>query len=300
MNIVMSGASGLIGKALWQKLTSRGDNVVRLVRRLPVGTDVRWVPDQPLDPAVLANSDAVVHLSGKSIAGRWTGGAKREIRDSRVQSTKTLATAAAESFRRTGNPKTFLCASAIGYYGDRAEEVLTEHSAPGTGFLPETCVAWEQAAEPAREAGVRVVNLRIGVVLARDGGALASMMLPFKLGLGGRIGTGRQFWSWVSLADVIGAFVFTLDNDTLYGPVNVVAPSPVTNAEFVEALGQALHRPVVMPLPAFAVKMLLGEMGNSLLLDSTRVMPAKLEWAKYRFVHPELNDALVTALVGQE
>lgn len=296
MNILMSGASGLIGTALRQRLTAAGEQVSALVRRSPQAGEIQWDPSRPLEPEKLAGFDAVVHLTGKSIAGRWTAKFKQEVRDSRVHSTQTLATAAAESFRRTGAPGIFVAASAIGYYGNRGDELLTEDSAPGQGFLPEVCVAWEAAANPAREAGLRVVHLRIGVVLAHDGGALPPLLLPFKLGLGGRIGDGRQFWSWVSLDDVTGAFVFALQSEQLRGAVNTVAPSPVRNVEFVKALAAELHRPAIIPLPAFAVKAMLGEMGKVLLLDSVRVKPGKLQAAGYRFAYPELQDAMRAAL----
>ena len=257
---------------------------------------MQWNPAEPLDPAKLAGCDAVVHLAGKNIAGYWTAKFKQEVRDSRVQGTQTLARAAAESFRRSGQPRVFISASAIGYYGNRGDELLTEESPPGQGFLPEVSQQWEAATNAAREAGVRVVNLRIGVVLARDGGALPPMLLPFRLGLGGRIGSGKQYWSWVSLDDVVGIILFALQNDSLRGPVNVVSPEPARNEEFVRALGEELHRPTIFPLPAFVVRTLMGEMGDAALLGSARVEPAKLKAAGYQFRHPHLRDALRAAL----
>jgi uncharacterized protein len=298
MRILISGASGLIGSALCRKLAAHGHETVALVRRTPQQNEVQWDPHTTLDPAQLAGFDAVVHLAGKGIAGRWSEKFKQQVRDSRVQGTRTLATAAAESFRRTGQPRALICASAIGYYGNRGDELLTEASPPGQGFLAETCMAWEAAADPARDAGLRVAHLRIGVVLAKDGGALPPLLLPFRLGLGGRIGDGRQFWSWVELEDVVGAFAFALDNENVSGPANVVAPNPAPVSEFVRALGDVLHRPTIFPLPAFAVRMLLGEMGETFLLGSSRVLPEKLQGAGYRFAFPQLRAALQAALNG--
>ena len=296
MHIAISGASGLIGRALTHALRKKGDQPIALVRRPARENEVQWDPAQPLDPARLSGCDAVVHLAGKNIAGYWTEKFKQQVRDSRVQGTRTLATAVAESFRRSGQPRVFLSASAIGYYGNRRDELLTEESAPGRGFLPEVSQEWETATAAAREAGVRVVNLRIGVVLARDGGALKSMLLPFRLGLGGRIADGQQYWSWVSLDDVVGIILFALQNDSLRGPVNVVSPEPARNEEFVRALGEAVHRPTIFPLPAFAVRTLMGEMGEAALLGSARVQPSKLKAAGYQFRHPQLKDALQWAL----
>ncbi len=298
MRILISGASGLIGSALRTNLTQRGDETAALVRHPPRAGEVQWTPGQPLDPQKLFEFDAIVHLAGKNIAGRWSKNFKQEVRDSRVQGTHTLATATAASFRQCGSPRTFIAASAIGYYGNRGDEVLTESSAPGRGFLPEVCVEWEAAADPAREAGLRVAHMRIGVVLAKHGGALPPLLLPFRLGLGGRIGDGRQYWSWIALEDLVGAFVFALHDKNVSGPVNVVAPHPVRVSDFVHELGDVLHRPAMLPLPALAVKLLLGEMGETLLLDSAKVMPTKLEAADYRFTYPDLHGALAAALGG--
>ena len=261
-----------------------------------MGDEVQWNPGQALDPQKLAGFDAIVHLAGKSISGRWSENFKREVRESRVLGTRTLATAAAESFRRTGLPRAFVAASATGYYGNRGDEELTEDSKRGSGFLAEVCEEWEAAATPAAEAGVRVVNLRIGVVLAKHGGALQAMLPAFRLGLGGPVGDGRQYMSWIALDDVVGAFLFALTNEKLHGPVNAVAPQPVRNVEFVRALGKALHRPAFFPLPAFVVRTAFGEMGEALLLGSAWVRPAKLEAAGYPFRHPELDEALRAAL----
>jgi uncharacterized protein (TIGR01777 family) len=296
MRVLISGASGLLGQALTRALRAAGHEPVALVRRAPRTGEVQWDPNQPLDPAKLGDCDAIVHLAGKNIAGRWTEEFKREVLQSRVRGTEALATAAAQSYRESGHPRVFLCASGAGYYGNRGDELLTEDSSPGQGFLAQVCQQWEAATAVASAAGVRVVNLRTGVVLARDGGALKPMLLPFRLGLGGRVGSGHQYWSWISLEDEVAAMLFILQNDSLRGPVNAVGPAPVRNAEFVRALGKVLHRPTIFPLPEWVVKTLLGEMGEELLLTSARVMPAKLNAAGYRFAHSELQDALRAAL----
>lgn len=296
MRILISGASGLIGTALRTELAQRGDETAALVRHAPRGEDVQWTPGRPLDPQKLYGFDAVVHLGGKNISGLWSRKHKQEVRESRVQGTRTLATAAAASFRLCGSPRLFVAASAIGYYGNRGDESLTETSSPGTGFLPEVCIQWEAAADPAREAGLRVAHMRIGVVLAKNGGALPPLLLPFRLGLGGRIGDGRQYWSWVALADVVGAFALALHDEDIGGPINVVAPHPARVSHFVDTLGSVLRRPTILPVPALAVRMLLGEMGETLLLGSAKVLPAKLEAAGYSFVHPELRGALQAVL----
>lgn len=296
MRVIISGASGLLGGALARALREAKHETLALVRHSPGAGEVQWDPRQPLDPAKLAGCDAVVHLAGKNIAGRWTEQFKREVLESRSVGTRTLATAASESFRLTGQPTVFVCASGVGYYGNRGDEMLTEQSAPGTGFLAEVCKQWEAATDPARDAGVRVVNLRIGVVLAKDGGALKPMLLPFQLGVGGKIGSGRQWWSWVAIEDVIGVMKLALQNEQLSGPVNVVGSSPVRNAEFVKALGKALHRPTIFPLPEFVVKTVLGEMGEELLLTSARAVPEKLQAAGYKFLYNDLQDALQAAL----
>lgn len=296
MCVMISGASGLLGTALTRALRSEGYETVALVRRPPGEGEVQWDPHQPLDAAQLAGCDAIVHLAGKNIAGLWTAKFKQEVMESRSHSTQILATAVAESFRRTGQPRVFVSASGVGYYGNRGDEVLTEQSAAGAGFLASVCQQWEAAAAPARDAGVRVVNLRIGVVLARDGGALKPMLLPFRLGFGGRIGSGKQWWSWVALDDVIGAMKFALQNEGLQGPVNVVGPSPVRSAEFVRALGRAMQRPTFFPLPEFVIRTVMGEMGDELLLTSARAMPQKLQGAGYEFWHADLDAALRAAL----
>jgi uncharacterized protein len=296
MRILISGATGLVGRALTRALAAEGHGSVALVRRDPRPGEVQWNPGKPFDPEKLAGCDAVVHLAGKNVAGRWTEKFKQEMRDSRVRGTQTVAIAVAEAFRRTGRPGVLVSASAIGYYGNRGDELLTEESSPGQGFLADVSQQWEAATAPAHEAGVRVVDLRIGVVLARQGGALRAMLLPFRLGMGGRVGSGRQYWSWISLEDVVGVILFALQKDSLRGPVNVVSPEPARNADFVRALGEELHRPTILPLPAFAVRTLFGEMGDAALLGSARVEPAKLKAAGYQFRYQHLKDALRAAL----
>jgi uncharacterized protein len=296
MRVIISGASGLLGTALTRALRSQAHQTVALVRRPPCEAEVQWDARQPLDPAKLAGCDAIMHLAGKNIAGRWTAKFKQEVLESRSLTTKILATAAAESFQRTGQPRALVSASGVGYYGNRGDEVLTEESVAGAGFLAEVCKQWEAATAPAREAGMRVVSLRIGVVLARNGGALKPMLLPFQLGLGGRIGGGQQWWSWIALDDVIGTMMFALQKESLQGPVNTVAPNPVRNAEFVRALGKTLHRPTIFPLPEFVIRSLMGEMGEELLLTSARATPQKLQAAGYQFRHADLDEALRAAL----
>jgi len=239
--------------------------------------------------------DAVIHLAGESIAtGRWTPAKKNRILASRVDSTRTLASAMAKLHPR---PRVLVCASAIGYYGHRADETLTESSATGTGFLAEVCQAWEAAADAALQSGIRVVHLRFGMILSARGGALAKMLTPFRFGGGGIIGNGRQYWSWVTLDDVVRAILFAVERDQLVGPVNVVSPQPVTNREFTQTLGSVLHRPTVLPMPAPVARMALGEMADELLLASTRVLPATLTRAGFQFQHPKLKEAL-HALLG--
>ena len=296
MRILISGASGLMGSALQPALVSAGHTTAALVRRPAAGDQVQWDPSSPLESRKVSGFDAIVHLAGKNVAGRWSDKFKREVRESRVLGTRTLATAAAELFRQTGQPRVLVAASATGYYGNRGDEVLTEASPRGAGFLADVCQEWENAAAPAADAGIRVVHIRIGVVLAKNGGALQAMLPPFRLGLGGRVGNGRQYWSWITLDDVVGAFLFALTNDELRGPVNAVAPQAVRNSEFVRELGKVLNRPTVFPLPAFVVRSLFGEMGEALLLASACVRPTKLEAASYRFRHPELPEALRVTL----
>ncbi|MEX2111611.1 MAG: TIGR01777 family oxidoreductase [Pirellulales bacterium] len=298
MKIYVSGASGLIGSGLCVALGATGHTVCRLVRKreAAVGGNVYWNPaEQQLDPAALADADAVVNLAGESIAGgRWTAKQKDAIRTSRLKGTRTIAAALAQP---DGRPKTLVNASAIGIYGNRGDELLDEDSPAGSGdFLSGVCRDWEAATQPAASAGCRVVMTRFGVVLSGDGGALAKMLLPFKLGLGGKIGSGRQYMSWVGLDDAIDVLIECVTNPALSGPVNVVAPHAVTNHEFTKTLGRVLQRPTIFPLPAFAARLALGEMADELLLSSQRVRPKRLEQAGYNFKYPTLEGALLRAL----
>lgn len=288
--ILISGASGLIGAALICALQKRGDEVYRLVRREPRGDkEIQWNPMQVVPPQVVSGFDVVVHLSGETVAGRWTESKKRRIRDSRVLTTRNLATALTQADKA---PPTFICASAVGYYGNRGNEVLTEESPPGLGCLADVSREWEQASSPASQAGLRVVNLRIGVVLSREGGALKQMLLPFRLGLGGRIGSGRQWFSWIHIDDLVAAVLHIMEHSELSGPLNMVAPNPVTNAEFTKALAKALRRPAVFPVPAVALRLAFGEFAEEGLLSSARVLPRKLLGSGFQFHRPDLRSAL--------
>lgn len=298
MRILVTGSSGLVGSSLVPFLTTGGHDVVRLVRSAGQGEGVvRWNPARgQIDGEALEGLDAVVHLAGENIAsGRWNEELKAKIRDSRVKGTRLLAESLA-ALRKP--PRVLVCASAIGFYGDRGAEVMTESSPAGSGFLPEVCREWEAASQPATDAGIRVVNLRIGVVLSAQGGALAKMLTPFRLGLGGVVGDGEQYMSWIALDDVIGAIHHCLMTETLAGPVNGVAPQPVTNRELTKTLGSVLSRPTVLPLPGFAVRLAFGEMGEELLLSSTRVEPTKLTASGYAYRCPKLRGAL-QHLLGQ-
>jgi uncharacterized protein (TIGR01777 family) len=274
-------------------LIAGGHTVTRLVRSTPRPgqADIPWNPAaRSIGTPALEGLDAVVHLAGDNIAsGRWTAAKKTSIRNSRVQGTTVLCEALAQLVTP---PTVLLSASAIGYYGVRGETILREESPPGTGFLAEVCQVWEAATAPAAQRGIRVVHLRFGMVLSPAGGALAKMLTPFRLGLGGVIGTGKQYMSWIALDDVLGAIHHALHTETLQGPVNVVAPSAVTNREFTTTLGKVLRRPTWLPLPAFAVRLMFGEMGDALLLASTRVTPARLMASGYTFQYPELEKAL--------
>lgn len=297
MIVAVTGASGLVGSALVASLAAGDHRAVALVRRTPRPGEnaLRWDPSSGvITPAGPAVADAIVHLAGDSIMGlRWTTEKKRRIRESRTTATRLLVQTL---IRLPQPPAVLVCASAIGYYGSRGDEVLTEESRPGTGFLADVARAWEAATAPAIARGIRVVNLRLGVVLSARGGALAKMLTPFRLGLGGVIGDGAQWMSWIALDDTIGAIVHALTTDSLRGPVNAVAPAPATNAEFTRTLGRVLGRPTLVPLPAFAARLALGEMADELLLASQRVVPARLQACGYAFRHPTLEGAFRAAL----
>lgn len=288
--ILVSGVSGPIGTALLPSLKSRGYNVTRLVRGTPTGSDqIAWNPGQPIAPEKVSGFDAIIHLAGESIVGRWTTAKKIKIRESRVAGTTALA----EALARAGSkPQVFVCSSAIGYYGDRGNEVLHETSNPGVGFLSDVCREWEAATQAAAKAGIRTVQMRTGVVLSPKGGALGKMLLPFKMGVGGKIGDGRQWMSWIDVQDMVGAIHHILKSDLLHGPVNLVAPKPVTNAEFTKILGSVLSRPAILPVPAFAVKLAFGEMGETVLLGSQRVEPTQLVMSGYPFRFSTLQASL--------
>jgi len=295
----MTGSSGLIGSAVARSLDAAGHVVVRLVRRPPASPDeVRWDPRTGLcDDSRLEGLDGVIHLAGENIAGRrWTEAHKAEIRRSRVEGTRMLCGALARLDRR---PAVLLSASAVGIYGDRGGARLREDSEPGMGFLASVCRDWEQATAPAAEAGIRVVLARFGMVLSPSGGALRRMLTPFRLGIGGRVGSGAQFVSWIAIEDVAGAVRHALQSDRLAGPVNFVAPEPVTNAEFTRVLARVLRRPALLPLPALAARLALGEMADELLLGGQRALPARLAATGYAFAHPGLEEALRHLLLRQ-
>lgn len=293
VNLLLSGSSGLIGTAVVSHLRAEGFSFGRLVRsrHFSPEPEILWNPiARILDSRGLEGFDAVIHLAGDPIAaGRWTPEKKASIRDSRVKGTRFLC----ESLARTDHPpRIFICASAVGIYGNRGEAILTEESPPGTGFLAEVGQEWERACEPALLKGIRVVNLRFGIVLSPKGGALKMMLPPFRLGLGGRLGTGKQWMSWVSLEEVVQAIHHALDTESLRGPVNVVSPNPVTNEEFTLALGRVLRRPTAFFIPAFAARIAFGELADEALLASTRVEPKRLKLSGFQFQDPELEPAL--------
>jgi uncharacterized protein len=288
--ILVSGVSGPIGAALLPSLKTSGWSVVRLVRGPASGDgQIAWDPTVAIAPELVSGFDAVVHLAGESIFGRWTAGKKRKILDSRVTGTLNLAQALA---RAEEKPKVFVSGSAIGYYGNRGDELLSEESAPGTGYLAKVCQEWEEATTPAVQADIRTAHIRTGIVLSAKGGALGAMLPPFKLGLGGRTGDGRQWMSWIDVRDMVGAIHHVLKNDLLQGAVNMVAPKPVRNAEFAATLAGVLGRPAIFPMPAFAAKLVFGEMGEELLLGSQKVEPGKLISSGYPFRYRELRGSL--------
>lgn len=293
MQIIVAGASGLIGSHVVSFLGLMGHRVQRLVRRdaRSEDTDIPWNPGrQQLDAAALDGAEALICLSGENIASRWNAEKKERLLASRVDTVSLLCRTAAAM---EAPPEVIVCASAMGYYGaNRGDEVLTEESSVGSDFLAALCAKWEAAAQPALERGIRVVHLRFGIVLSRKGGPLRKMLLPFWLGLGGRIGDGRQFMSWLSLDEAVGIIDFAIQTDALEGAVNAMTPNPVTNSEFTQTLGAALWRPTFFPVPKAVVRLAFGEMGEALLLGSTRALPKKLEAAGYTFRYPDLRQAL--------
>lgn len=301
LKVLISGASGMVGQALCRSLEADGHRVLRLVRNQSQLSDadaVLWSPaDQTVDVPTLEGHgpiDAVVHLAGEGIAAaRWSAAQKTRIRESRVVGTGVLAKAIAGLPKP---PSVLVSASAIGFYGDRGEEWVEESDEAGEMFLSDLCRDWESATGPAREAGIRVVNHRIGVVLSAEGGALKKMLLPFKLGLGGRVGSGKQYWSWITLQDLVASIRHVIDDNSISGPVNAVAPTPATNLEFTRSLGRVIRRPTLFPMPAFAARLVLGEMADELLLASARVRAGVLEQSGFRWTHPELEEALRTVL----
>lgn len=291
MKLIVSGSSGLIGSAFVRHMSGQGHSVCRLIRgRPPTTSEVAWDPAAgTIDAQSLEDFDAVVHLAGENVAARrWTASQKARIKDSRVQSTRLLAETLTKLHRP---PKVLIAASATGFYGDCGASPVDESSVAGSGFLADVCKAWESETEAVSQK-VRVARLRTGVVLSAAGGALAKMLLPFKLGLGGRIGSGRQFMSWIDLTDLVGAIDFLIRNEGCAGPVNAVAPHPVTNSEFTKTLGRVLRRPTILPMPAIAARLVFGEMADELLLSSALVIPKRLAEAGFDFQYSDLESSL--------
>jgi uncharacterized protein (TIGR01777 family) len=305
LRILISGATGLVGSAVAGALRGAGHTVDRLSRpdspsrQRSEGRPVRWNPvTGDLDRAAASGADAVIHLAGANIAGsRWSERFKQVLRSSRVDATRNLVTGLLQLDQR---PRVLISASAVGYYGSRGDETLTEESAPGNDFLAKLSQAWEKESLRAADFGIRTVILRFGVVLAPHGGALERMLLPFRLGLGGRLGSGKQWIPWLTLPEAVSIIRFALENESLRGPLNATAPNPVTNAEFSKALGRVLGRPVIFPVPAFALRLLAGEMADALLLSSARVIPWNLQERGYKFQHPTLEEGLRVVLARQK
>ncbi|MBZ5572638.1 MAG: TIGR01777 family oxidoreductase [Acidobacteriia bacterium] len=294
--VLISGSSGLIGGALLPALKASGWQVTRLIRGASPGEGaITWDPSQPLAPGVVSGFDAIIHLAGASIVGRWTDAKKRRIISSRVPSTQNLARALAEAPQP---PRVLVCASAVGFYGSRGDEVLREDSPSGQGFVTEVCREWEAASQPAIDAGIRTAHTRFGIVLSAAGGALQKMLLPFRLGAGGNMGDGRQWWPWIDMADVVGAVLHVVAHESVHGPVNVASPNPVRNADFTRTLASVLSRPAIFPMPAFMARLVFGEMADDLLLASQRVEPTKLLASGYSFHSPDLEPAL-RAILGK-
>lgn len=291
MKIAIAGASGLVGSALTPVLEREGGKIARLVRTSPKSGEIEWHPNQDsIEPAKLEGFDVIINLAGENIAGgRWTDEQKRKIRDSRVNGTHLMSEAIAKVVNK---PHVFVCASATGIYGDRGDEVLDEQSESGSGFLAGVCREWEKACEPAYKSGVRVVNLRFGPIMAREGGMLAKLLTPFKMGVGGKVGSGQQYISWIAIEDAVSAIDLAIHDESIRGPVNVVSPHPVTNEQFTKALGHVLNRPTALAIPAFAARLTFGEMADEMLLVSQRVMPKRLTSAGFEFRYPELEAAL--------
>jgi len=298
MKVVVTGASGLLGSSLVPALESAGHQVIKLVRRKTNRPNEReWNPFGEPDPALVEDADAVVHLAAETIKGWWTRHKKERILESRVRGTEMLAKSIAAAEHK---PRVFVSASGIGYYGSRKDEVLTEESSNGRGFLADLARYWERAARAAEEAGVRTVLLRMGVVLSNRGGALQSMLPSFRMGMGGPVSNGKQYWPWITLEDTVRVILFAIENDSLRGPVNVCAPQHTTNLQFTRALGRVLHRPTIFPLPSVVVTLVLGEMGQEALLTSTRAEPQKLKAAGFTFQHPEIQEALASVLAPRK
>jgi hypothetical protein len=293
MRVAVTGASGLIGTALVPALESGGHEVIRLVRRAPGKGEREWDPAGEPNPALVDGMDAVVHLAAETIKGWWTRSKKERMLKSRAGGTEMIAKSIAAAEHK---PRVLVSASGAGYYGHRKDEVLTEESEAGRGFLAELAKEWERATRPAEKTGVRTVMLRAGVVLSGHGGALQAMLPSFRMGMGGKVSNGRQYWPWITLEDMVRVIVFALENEGLSGPVNVCAPQHTTNREFTRALGKVLHRPTIFPLPSVVVTLVLGEMGQEALLTSTRAEPKKLKAAGFAFQHPEIEDALASVL----
>jgi uncharacterized protein len=291
MKVAITGASGLVGSALIPVLKSMGAQITRMVRAKPKAGELEWHPNQDeVSAGLLEGFTTFINLAGENIAGgRWTDDQKRKIHDSRIHGTHLLSEAIA---RLSQKPLVFICASATGIYGDRDDETLDEQSDSGGGFLAGVCREWEKATEPASKAGVRVVHLRFGPILAREGGMLAKLLTPFKMGMGGKVGSGRQYISWIAIEDAIQAIKLAIEDVSIHGALNIVSPNPVTNEEFTKTLGHVLNRPTALAMPAFAARLAFGEMADEMLLASQKVLPKKLIKAGFVFKYPELEPTL--------
>ena len=296
MRVLITGASGLVGRELQKSFAAKGYDMLLASRSEPADEQhIQWTVEEGFaEPEKLEGLDAVVHLAGENVSGlRWTEEKKRSIRDSRVLGTRNVVTAISKLKNR---PKVFVASSAIGFYGERGDEEITESSAAGDNFLAEVSKAWESESRRAEDAGIRTVLLRTGIVLTKEGGALGTMLTPFKLGVGGVVGSGKQWMSWISMEDHIAVINCVIENENIRGAVNSVSPNPVTNEEFTKTLGEVLYRPTFLPLPEFAVSMVFGEMGDALLLASTKVLPKRLEDAGFKFKYPQLKSAIENAV----